>query len=67
MTGRALTPRMIEVISWLSYGKTSDEAAELMNISKWTAKVYIRDAKEIVGASTASALVAKAIRGGWIE
>lgn len=59
--------RRLEVVQWLSLGKTASEIAEIMGTTKWTVQTHIATAKEAVGAANAVSLVARALREGWIR
>lgn len=59
--------RRLEVIQWLSLGKTASEIAEIMGTTKWTIQTHISVAKEITGAANSVSLVARALREGWIQ
>lgn len=62
-----LHPRAIEAIHWLSIGKTHDETAAMMNITRMTVHRILVRAKDKAGCSTTVSLVSSAIRNGWVQ
>lgn len=62
-----LTSSQIETVRWLSQGKHAEEIGAIMGRSKYAVQILIRDARATVNAATASSLVARALREGWIS
>ncbi len=55
-----LSPREREVLSWAAAGKSNDEIAEILAISKGTVNAHIRSAAEKLGTYTKTQTVARA-------
>lgn len=62
-----LTNEQIEVVRWLSYGKTYSEAADFIGISIKAAKRRVERAWLVTGTFNKTALVAMALRQKWID
>ncbi|KQY20251.1 helix-turn-helix transcriptional regulator [Rhizobium sp. Root483D2] len=62
-----ISKRNLEVINWLSHGKSAAETAEIMGISRFTVHRHIRTAMDRLGTSKAVSVVARALREGWIQ
>ncbi len=62
-----LTNEQVEAVRWLSYGKTYSEAAEFMGISMKATQRRIERAWRVTGTFNKTALVAMALRKGWIS
>jgi DNA-binding CsgD family transcriptional regulator len=62
-----LTDSQIEVIHWLSLGKTSAEIAVILGINEKAIARRIERAWLITGTHNRAGLVALALRKGWIE
>lgn len=62
-----LTDSQIEVIHWLSLGKTSAEIAVILGINEKAIARRIERAWLITGTHNRPGLVATALRKGWIE
>lgn len=62
-----LTPRQIEVLTWMAEGKTAIEIGIIMGLSHFTTTAHMQGAKEAAGVSKDTALVATALRQGWIQ
>lgn len=62
-----LTPREIEAVKWLAAGKIDAEAAAIMGITKFTVRRLLQDARLRTGTVNGPALVAMALRKGWME
>jgi len=62
-----LTEREVEVLTWSAKGKTSDEIALILNLSKRTVDFHIDNAKEKLGASTRTHAVVKAATSRLID
>lgn len=64
---KTLSPRMVEVITHLSEGKTLPQIASLMGISIYTARTYAARSYERLGASNRTEAVVSAIRLGIVS
>lgn len=62
-----LTDHQIEVVQWLSYGKTYTDIADLLSISRKAIYRRMDRAWVATGTFNKTALVAMAIRRGWIQ
>ncbi|KQV31128.1 helix-turn-helix transcriptional regulator [Rhizobium sp. Root1204] len=62
-----LSARQLEVIKWLSFGKSAEEIGIIMGIKRRTAQAHLAQAKDAIGAGKNTALVATALREGWIQ
>jgi DNA-binding response OmpR family regulator len=62
-----LSEREKEVLTWSARGKTSDEMATILGLSKRTVDFYADSAREKLNVSTRSQAVAKAISGNLIK
>jgi LuxR family transcriptional regulator, transcriptional regulator of spore coat protein len=58
--------RQVEMIQWLANGKTASEIGEILGLSLWTVQKYLDRAKQAAGVRKDTALVATALRNGWI-
>lgn len=67
MSNSPLPPRITEVVSLIADGLTAKEIAKRLGISPTTIGNYIASAMAITGVHRSTALVAKALREGWIE
>ncbi len=67
MTNCPLTKSQIEVIVWLSNGKTQTDIAGFMNMNRKAIERRLDRARERAGAATTPSLVAMALRKGWIQ
>lgn len=61
-----LSEKEIELIRWLSYGKNLDEIAEIVGTSRKALANRLDRAWDATGTSNRTALVAMALRKGWI-
>jgi DNA-binding CsgD family transcriptional regulator len=61
-----LNRRELEVVKWISEGKTSHEAAVILGLSEHTINEYIRSGMKKMGASNRLSFVAKTIRLGLV-
>lgn len=61
-----ITPREIEVLSWVRDGKTNDEIASILGLSMLTAKNHLRHAMKKLDVRTRGQAVAKAIALGLL-
>lgn len=62
-----LTPVELEAVRWLAAGKTDVEQAEILHVTKHAVHSRLRNARLRTNTVNAPALVAKALRNGWIE
>ena len=62
-----LRPREREIITMLALGQTGEEIAEVLNISRETVRVHIRNAMESLGARTRPQAIGIAIRDQLID
>lgn len=67
MSNSPLPPRITEVVLLIADGLTAKEIAKRLGISPTTKNNYIATAMAITGVHRSTALVAKALREGWIE
>lgn len=67
MTDCPFPARITEIVSLIADGLTAKEIAKRLGITPNTANSYIATAMAITGVHRSTALVAKAIREGWIE
>jgi DNA-binding CsgD family transcriptional regulator len=65
-TPKSLTPREIEVLTWIAQGKTHREIAAILGISKRTVSEHAATAIRKLNAISASHAVAISIRNGLI-
>lgn len=63
---RRLSPREIECLSWSARGKTFDDVATILGISRETVKIHLRRAGEKLGAVNRTHAIAKAVALGLI-
>lgn len=62
-----ISGRLNQVVVCLAEGLTAKQIARKFGISHYTVNSYIQQARDEAGAKTAAALVATAIRSGWIQ
>ena len=62
-----LTDREVETLTWSARGKTSDEIAVILGLSKRTVDFHIDNARAKLGVSTRIQAVVKAVAGRLIE
>ncbi len=62
-----LSAREIEVLQFISRGKTNPEIARILGISVWTVKIHVRNFMEKLNVSTRGHAVAKAINHGLVS
>ncbi|MGR3490896.1 MAG: helix-turn-helix transcriptional regulator, partial [Shimia sp.] len=60
MTGRPLTARQREVLQWVGDGKTTQEIADVMNLTPATVEKHLRLAREALDVATTAQAIAKA-------
>lgn len=58
--------RQVEMVQWLANGKTALEISRILGLSIWTVQKYLDRAKQAAGVRKDTALVATALRNGWI-
>lgn len=61
-----LTPREVKVLQFMVDGKSTDEIANIMNLSAMTVGIYASSAKSKLNSSTKIQAVARAMRNGVI-
>lgn len=61
-SGPKLSPREVEVVSWLANGKTADDIASILNLSPRTVEYHIANAGLKLGTSNRTHTVVEAIR-----
>jgi DNA-binding CsgD family transcriptional regulator len=66
LTQRRLTQREIDILNWVTAGKTDWEIAAIMNLSHKTVNFHIEKAKRKIGFSNRIAAIAVALRDGLI-
>ncbi|CUH75921.1 putative transcriptional activator protein TraR [Tritonibacter multivorans] len=66
MEGQALSPRELASLALLAEGKSRAKAAEALDISEHTLRVYIETARKKLGAQNTTHAVAKAVATGLI-
>jgi DNA-binding NarL/FixJ family response regulator len=62
-----LSPRELDVLTWSARGKTSDEIAGILELSKRTVDFHMDNARAKLGVATRIQAVVKAIAGKLIE
>jgi DNA-binding NarL/FixJ family response regulator len=62
-----LSPRELDVLTWSARGKTSDEIAGILDLSKRTVDFHMDNARSKLGVATRIQAVVKAIAGKLIE
>lgn len=62
-----LSPRELDVLTWSARGKTSDEIAGILDLSKRTVDFHMDNARGKLGVATRIQAVVKAISGKLIE
>lgn len=61
-----LSKRQLEIIHWKAAGKTTEEIATIMGISVHTVNTHVERAFKLTNTVNITALVATAIREGWM-
>lgn len=61
-----LTRRQREFVASLASGRNTDEIAEEFDVSQFTVRNTITNAKERVGATSTNNLIALAVSNGWV-
>lgn len=64
--GPGLTPREVEVVRLLAEGRTTAEIASDLGLGGGTVRSHVERARNKLEAPTRAALVARAIRGGYL-
>ncbi len=62
-----LTPRQLECVKLLADGKTYDEIAIIIETTRFNVMAALQRARNSAEAYNSAALVAKALRKGWIQ
>lgn len=62
-----LPSRQLECVLWLANGKTAIETGVILGLSPETIKKYLQKARDATDVTTGPALVALALRKGWIK
>lgn len=62
-----LTPRELEVLNWCKDGKTRQQIAEILSVSKKTVEFHIRSIMDKLGASNQLSAVVIALQRGFIS
>ena len=57
-----LTDREIEVLFWGSCGKTDQQTADIMGLSRWTVVAHVQSAKAKLGVNNKAAAIARALQ-----
>lgn len=57
-----LTNREIEVLYWGSWGKTDQQTADIMGLSRWTVVAHVQSAKAKLGVNNKAAAIARALK-----
>jgi LuxR family quorum sensing-dependent transcriptional regulator len=65
--GSVLTPKQVECIKWASIGKTAIDTGDIMGVTPHSVERRLKEACERLNVNNKTALVAKAIREGFIE
>ena len=65
--GSPLTEKELKCVEWLAEGKTIQEIGMILGAKKNTIMKRLESAKAYADVSKDTALVAKAIRQGWIQ
>ena len=62
-----LTPNQLEIVTLLSFGKTSEEIGMILGVSRRAIERRLDRAWRASETYNRASLVAKALREGWIE
>jgi len=62
-----LHEREIEILTWVARGKTSEEIAKKLSITRRTVDFHVDNARTKLGAQTRTAAAIKAVAGGLIK
>ncbi len=62
-----LSPRQLQCVTLLADGESTKLIAHKLGISTHTVSAYLKMSREKAGVSKETALVAKALREGWIQ
>ncbi len=62
----SLNSRQLEIMRWKADGKTTAEIGEILGLSRFTIDTYIERALKATDTLNMTALVATALRKGWI-
>ena len=66
VAGPELKPAEVEVLNWLSVGKSTEDIAEIMTLSERTVNYHVTRIKDKLGVATRAHAVAQAMRFGLI-
>lgn len=62
-----LTQQQLNVLRWIADGKTSDETASLLGVTKKSVDAHVARSMDALGAGTRAGLVALALRNDIIK
>lgn len=63
----SLSDKEIQTIKLVADGKTAAEIGQILGLSRWTVQSRLTAIKDKAGVYKETALVATAIRNGWIQ
>ena len=63
----SLTPREVEILTWMSRGKSRWEAGVILGISEDTVRVHLEKARYKLGASNTTHAISLAIKFGLLR
>jgi DNA-binding CsgD family transcriptional regulator len=66
-SGSPLSRRQFEVLRWLADGKRPKDIALILGVSKSAINGHVENVKVALGLDTTVAIVARALRAGWIK
>lgn len=66
-THNTLSKRELEILRWISMGKSNSEVAELLKISSWTVKIHVTNLMRKMGVRTRTQAIAKAMMYGMLR
>jgi DNA-binding CsgD family transcriptional regulator len=66
VTAHAINRREREVLAWIAQGKTAEETAIILGISRRTVEWHAKNARDKIDASNVTHAVAKAVKTGMI-
>jgi DNA-binding CsgD family transcriptional regulator len=64
---RPLTPRELEVLTWVARGKTAEGTAQILNISKRTVNEHVQTSMSKLGASNRTHAIAIALQNHMVK
>ena len=62
-----LTEHQLEIVKWLSFGKTYSDIADIVGVSRKAISRRMDRAYPVTGTGTPQGIVAMALRKGWIQ